>query len=119
RRALDLFSRIEDRAFELSVLHSLASVHFESGAIDEAEEVARRCVALARTSKDERTEAIADVILARVALARDDADQALTVAKRAEKAFAENDRQRADALRVVGAAHDKLGAFPASDRAYR
>ncbi|MEK7862564.1 MAG: hypothetical protein AAB295_04790, partial [Chloroflexota bacterium] len=29
------------------------------------------------------------------------------------------DRQRADALRVVGAAHDSLGAYPSSDRAYR
>src|SRR5919206_803741 len=93
RRALDLFSRVEDRAFELSVLHSLASVHFERGAIDEAYDVAHRCVSLARTSKDERTEAIAEVILARVALARGNAEDALTITKRAEKAFAEDDRQ--------------------------
>ena len=119
RRALDLFSRVEDRAFELSVLHSLASVHFESGAIDEAREVAERCVALARSSRDTRTEAIAEVILARVALAKDDPDGALTIAKRAEKALEPADRQRADALRVIGAAQDALGAFAASDRAYR
>lgn len=119
RRALDLFSRVEDRAFELSVLHSLASVHFERGAIDEAHEVAQRCASLARTSKDERTEAIAEVILARVALSRGNAEEALTITKRAEKAFAEDDRQRSDALRVMGAAHDELGAHAASDRAYR
>lgn len=119
RRALDLFSRVEDRAFELSVLHSLASVHFEGGAIEEAREVAQRCVALARSSHDERTVAIAEVILARVALAGDDPEGALAIAKRAEKALDPADRQRADALRVIGAAHDALGAFPSSDRAYR
>jgi len=119
RRALDLFTRVADRSFELSVLHSLASVHFESGAIDEARVVAERCVVLARMSHDERTEAIAEVILARVALAKDDAENALTIAKKAEKTFDEDDRQRADALRVIGAAHDVLGAHAASDRAYR
>jgi tetratricopeptide (TPR) repeat protein len=119
RRALDLFSRIEDRTFELSVLHSLASVHFERGAIDEAREVAERCAVLARTAADVRTEAIAEVILARVALAKADADGALTTARKAEKALDPADRQRADALRVIGAAQDALGAFAASDRAYR
>ncbi len=119
RRALDLFSRIEDRALELSVLHSLASVHFEDGAIEEAREVAERCVALARSSHDARTEAIAEVVLARVALAKDDPDGALAIAKRAEKALDPADKQRADALRVIGAAHDAIGAFPSSDRAYR
>jgi HTH-type transcriptional regulator, quorum sensing regulator NprR len=119
RRALDLFSRIEDRGFELSVLHSLASVHFERGAIDEARTVAERCVVLAQLSSDTRTEAIAEVILARVALAKDETDEALALAKKAEKAFGENDKQRADALRVIGAANDVLGAHSASDRAYR
>ena len=119
RRALELFARVEDRAFELSVLHSLASVHFERGAIDEARDAAQRCVALARTAHDERTAAIAEVILARVALAGGDADEALAIAKRADKVFDEGDRQRADSLRVMGAAHEELGAHSASDRAYR
>ena len=119
RRALDLFSRVEDRGFELSVLHSLASVHFENAAVDEARAVAQQCVALAQMSKDARTEAIAEVILARVALAKGDADEALTIAKKAEKSFDETDKQRADALRVMGAANDALKAYAASDRAYR
>ncbi len=119
RRALDLFARVEDRAFELSVLHSLASVHFERGATEEAREVAERCVALARTAHDTRTAAVAEVILARVALADGDADRALAIAKRADKTFTDNDRQRADSLRVIGAAQDALGAYSASDRAYR
>ncbi|HYK97856.1 MAG TPA: tetratricopeptide repeat protein [Candidatus Acidoferrales bacterium] len=119
RRALDLFSRVEDRGFELSVLHSLASVHFENDAVDEAREVAQQCVALAQMSKDARTEAIAEVILARVALAKGDAEEALTIAKKAEKALDETDKQRADALRVTGAANDSLKAYAASDRAYR
>src|SRR5262249_28332462 len=70
-------------------------------------------------SGDARTEAIAEVILARVALATGDAEGALTIAKKAEKAFGETDKQRADALRVMGAADDALKAFAASDRAYR
>src|SRR5207245_8098642 len=57
RRALDLFSRIEDRAFELSVLHSLASVHFERGAADEARVLAVRSLDLAKMAGDERVEA--------------------------------------------------------------
>ncbi len=119
RRALDLFTRVEDRSFELSVLHSLASVHFERGAIEDAREAAERCVALARTARDERTEAIAEVILARVALAQDDPEEALAIAKRADKVFDEADRQRADSLRVIGAAQEALGAHSACDRAYR
>lgn len=119
RRALELFARIDDRAFELSVLQSLASVHLERGAVDEARDVAQQCIALARTSRDTRTEAIAEVILARVALAKDDAEEALTVARKAEKTLESDTRQRADALRVIGAAQDVLGAFSASDRAYR
>lgn len=119
RRALELFARIDDRAFELSVLQSLASVHLERGAVDEARDVAQQCIALARTSRDTRIEAIAEVILARVALAKDDAEEALTVARKAEKTLESDTRQRADALRVIGAAQDALGAFSASDRAYR
>ena len=119
RRALDLFARIDDRAFELSVLQSLASVHLERGAVDEAREVAQQCIALARTSRDTRTEAIAEVILARVALEKDGAEAALALARKAEKTLEGDTRQRADALRVIGAAHDALGAYSASDRAYR
>ena len=119
RRALDLFSRVEDRSFELSVLHSLASIQFERGAVAEAKEIAERCVALARTAGDARTEAVAEVILARIALASGDPEGALTIAKRAEKALEDDTQQRADALRVIGAAQDSLGAFAASDRAYR
>lgn len=119
RRALELFARAEDRGLELSVLQSLAAVNLERGAVDEAHEMAERCVALARNAGDRRTEAIAQTILARVALARDDAAGALAIAKKAEKALDEHDRQRADALRVIGAAQDVLGAHSASDRAYR
>ncbi len=119
RRALELFTRIEDRTFELSVMQSLASVSLEHGEVDAAREVAERCLALARTAGDARTAAIAEVILARVSLEAGDAEGALATAKRSEKALEGDDRQRADALRVIGAAHDTLGAHAASDRAYR
>ena len=119
RRALDLFERVEDRSFELSVLHSLATIHFERGAVDEARELAERSVALARMSGDTRVEATAQVVLARITLAQGHAEAALELAKGAEKTLAVDRVQRADALRVMGAAHDALKAYAASDRAYR
>lgn len=119
RRALDLFERVEDRAFELSVLHSLASIHFERGAADEARVLADRSLDLARMAGDERVAAAAQVILARIALAGGDPEAALELAKAAEKMLAMDRVQRADALRVIGAAHDALKAHAASDRAYK
>ncbi|HKW77727.1 MAG TPA: tetratricopeptide repeat protein [Candidatus Limnocylindria bacterium] len=119
RRALDLFERIADRSFELSVLHSLASIHFERGATDEARELTQRSLHLARLSGDARVEATAQVILARISLAEGHAEEALELAKSAEKALAMDRVQRADALRVVGAAQDALSAFAPSDRAYK
>jgi len=119
RRALDLFERVEDRSFELSVLHSLASIHFERGAAEEAKELAQRSLALAKLSGDVRVEATAQVILARIALSDGRSEDALELAKQAEKALSIDRVQRADALRVMGAAHDALGAHAASDRAYK
>ena len=119
RRALELFERVEDRSFELSVLHSLASIQFERGATAEARELVERCMALAKMAGDTRVEATAQVVLARIMLADGDAENALEVAKNAEKTLSVDRVQRADALRVIGAAHDALGAHQASDRAYR
>jgi tetratricopeptide (TPR) repeat protein len=119
RRALDLFERVDDRAFELSVLHSLASIHFERGAAAEARVLAERSLDLATMAGDERVQAAAQVILARIALAAGDPEAALELAKVAEKALAMDRVQRADALRVLGAAHDALKAYAASDRAYK
>ncbi len=119
QRALDLFTRIADTTFELQVLHSLASIHFERGEPDAARELAERCVSAARTAQDERMAAIAEVVLARIALSAGDAEEALRIARRAERSLAADTVQRADALRVVGAAQDALRAFGASDRAYR
>jgi HTH-type transcriptional regulator, quorum sensing regulator NprR len=119
RRALALFERVDDRSFELSVLHSLASIQFEKGAAAEARDLAERSLALARTASDTRVEAISQVILARIALAGGDAEGAIELAKTAEKALANDRVQRADAFRVIGAAHDELKAFAASDRAYK
>jgi tetratricopeptide (TPR) repeat protein len=119
RRALDLFERVEDRGFELSVLHSLAAIHFERGAAAEARELAERSLALAKLAGDARVEAISQVILARISLAAGAPDAALDLAKEAEKALAVDHVQRADALRVIGSAQDALKAFAASDRAYK
>ena len=119
RRALDLFERVEDRAFELSVLHSLATIHFERGATAEARDLAERSLALARMAGDVRVEATTQVVLARIALGEGDAEGALELAKFAEKTLSIDRVQRADALRVIGAAQDALEAYPASDRAYR
>lgn len=119
RRALDLFERVSDRAFELSVLHSLASIHLERGAVADARDLAERCLALAQGAGDVTAAATAEIVLARVALARKEPEEALRIARRAEKSLAADRVQRADALRVMGAAHDALGAYGSSDRAYR
>jgi tetratricopeptide (TPR) repeat protein len=119
RRALELFERVEDRSFELSVLHSLATIHFERGAIAEARELAQRSLALAKMTGDTRVEATAQVVLARILLSDGDAEASLELAKTAEKTLSVDRVQRADALRVMGAAHDALGAHASSDRAYR
>jgi tetratricopeptide (TPR) repeat protein len=118
-RALDLFTRVADTTFELQVLHSLASIHLERGEADAARELAERCVSAARTAHDERMSSVAEIVLARIALAAGNAEESLRIAKRAEKALAGDTIQRADALRVLGAANDALGAHAPSDRAYR
>ena len=119
RRALDLFERVEDRSFELSVLHSLAAIQFERGASGEARDLAERSLALAKMAGDARVQATAQVILARISLAAGEADAALELAKLAEKTLAMDRVQRADALRVIGAAQDSLKAYAASDKAYK
>jgi len=54
-------------------------------------------------------------------LATGDHEGALSIARRAEAALAElgDERQRADALRVIGQAHHAAGTPAASDTAYR
>jgi ATP/maltotriose-dependent transcriptional regulator MalT len=68
---------------------------------------------------DEGMVVVAELVLARIALVNGDAEQALNIARHAEKVLADQPVQRADALRVIGAANDVLKAFTASDRAYR
>ena len=119
RRALDLFTRVEDTTFQLQVLHSLSTIHFEMGKNDEARELAERGSAAARMAHDEGMVAVAQLVLARIALVNGDAEQALNIARHAEKILTDQPVQRADALRVIGAAQDALKSFTASDRAYR
>jgi tetratricopeptide (TPR) repeat protein len=119
RRALDLFTRVEDTTFQLQVLHSLSTIHFEMGKTDEARDLAERGAATARMAHDEGMVVVAELVLARIALGGGDAEQALNIARHAEKVLAEQPVQRADALRVMGAAQDALKAYTASDRAYR
>ena len=119
RRALDLFTRVEDTTFQLQVLHSLSSIHFEMGKTDEARELAQRGAATARMVHDEGMVVVAELVLARIALMNGDAEQALNIARHAEKILTDQPVQRADALRVIGAAQDALKSYTASDRAYR
>ena len=65
--------------------------------------------------------AIAETELARAALAAGDPDAASDAARRAERVLASlgDDRQRASALRVIGAAESARRDFQTSDWAYR
>lgn len=121
QRALELFERVTDTGFELSVLHSLASVHLEHGDASIAEGLARRCSERAEAVGDRRMTAVADVVLARIALANGDAAIALRLGRKSERTLADlgDGVQRADALRVMGAGHDLAGEHADSDSAYR
>ncbi len=121
QRALELFERAEDVGFELSVLQSLAAVNFEHGNFGAARSLAQRCIDRAAAVGDARLAAVAEVTLARIALAEGRTEDALRIARRTEKALAEmgDPRRHADALRVVGATQEALGAHAAADRAYR
>ncbi len=121
QRALDLFGRAEDVGFELSVLQSLAAVQFEQGDIEAARAFAQRCIDRAGAVGDVRLAAVAEVTLARIALVEGRNHEALRIARRSEKVFAAagDARRQADAMRVVGATQEALGAHAAADRAYR
>ena len=120
-RALELFERVADSGFELSVLQSLATVHVELGDLGEARAFAARVRSRAEMVGANEWLPIADTILGRIALVEGRAGEALALAMKAERALATagDRRQQADALRVIGAANGALGHAVAADRAYR
>jgi HTH-type transcriptional regulator, quorum sensing regulator NprR len=120
-RAKDIFERIADVSHELSVLHSLAWVHIDQGKYEEARELAERCRARACAVGDDHMVAVAETELARVLLGTGDLDGAVKVAGHAAQALASanDDRQRASALRVIGAAEHARKDYASSDAAYR
>src|SRR4030095_9974608 len=111
--------RVEDTTFQLQVLHSLSSIHFEMGKTDEARELAERGAATARMVHDEGMVVVSELVLPRIAPLGGDAEQALNIARHAEKILTDQPVQRADALRVIGAAQAARKPYTASDRAYR
>lgn len=119
-RALELFERVSDTSFELMVTQSLAAVHLEQGDTAAARDLAQRALDRGLAVGDDRWAAVAEVVLARVALAEGHAEDALASATHAERILgvAADDIQRADALRVIGAAHDALGDAAGSERSY-
>ncbi len=119
-RALELFERVSDTSFELMVTQSLAAVHLEQGDTAAARDLAQRAIERGLAVGDDRWAAVAEVVLARVALAEGHAEDALVSATHAERilSVAADDIQRADALRVIGAAHDALGDAAGSERSY-
>src|SRR5439155_242899 len=98
--------------------------HGQLGAAVESLEASRDTLdrhEVADAVDDPNMRAIAETILARVALAEGDHEQALRVVTKAESALAAlgDERQRADALRVMGLAHHAAGDHAASDRVFR
>lgn len=121
RRALDLFQRVADIDFELNAMQSIATVQFESGDVAGAKPSAERALSRALEVGNAHWAAVAEVILARVALKEDRAEDALRMAKHAETVLrdASDEIQRADALGAIGAAQEALGKSGEADRAYR
>lgn len=120
QRALELFRRVSDTQFELNVMQSLAAVHFEQGKVAQAHEVATRARDRATSVGDARWAAVAEIVLARIALSEGLLDEALCAAEHAERALAEahDELQRADALRVMGGALEALGRTADADASY-
>lgn len=121
RRALELFRKVSDTEFELNVLQSLAAVHFEQGEIDTARVAAERAMKRAIEVGSSHWAAVAEVVLARVAIAEQRVDDALRMTKHAETILAGSgdELQRADALRVMGAAYETSGQAANADKSYR
>ena len=120
QRALELFRRVADSDYELQALQSIAIVQFENG--DETAKIsARRAMDRALEVGDARWAAVAEVILARLALKEGDAARSLKMAEHAQRILHESvDRiQEADALGATGAALAALGRVAESDRAYQ
>lgn len=121
RRALELFRRVADQHFELSVLHSLAAVRYQQGEVEQAAEYARQCHERAIAVGDEHMAAVAQVELARVALAGGDHERAIAAAAAAEAVLARagDAKQRASALRTIGAAEHATRRHDDADRHYQ
>jgi tetratricopeptide (TPR) repeat protein len=121
QRALELFRRVADTSFELNVLQSLAAVRFEQGDIEGARSFARTAMERGESVGDTHWAAVAEVVLARIAIAEGDPLRGLLAAQHAEAVLGEahDEIQRADALRVQAAAADALGRFDEADEKYR
>lgn len=120
QRALELFRRVADLDFELSTLQSIATIQFEAGD-ENAKTSAKRAMDRALEVGNAHWAAVAEVILARLALKEGRAADALRMAKHAETILRESgdEIQRADALGATGAAHEAMGKTTEADRAYR
>lgn len=121
RRALELFQRAADISFELNAMQSIAIVQFEAGDVANAKRSAERTMGRALEVGERHWAAVAEVILARVALSEGRTQDALKMARHAEQALRESgDRiQQADALGATGAAYEALGRTGDADKAYR
>lgn len=121
RRALELFRRVSDIDFELNALQSIGIVQFENGETAHAKASAERALQRALEVGSAHWAAVAEVILARVALREGRLDDALRMAKHGERVLeGSGDRlQHADAFGAIGAACEALGRHADADRAYR
>lgn len=121
RRALDLFQRVSDTDFELNALQSIAIVQFENGELPAATVSAGRAMQRALEVGNAHWAAVAEVIIARIALLEGRAEDALRMAKHAEKILGDSDDriQQADAIGAIGAAYEALGRHGDADGAYR
>lgn len=121
QRALELFRRVSDIELELQALQSISIVQFENEQVGAAKVSAERAMSRALEVGDAHWAAVVEVTLARVALKEGRADDALRLAKHAEKILGESadQIQQADALGAIGAAYEALGRTKDADHSYR
>lgn len=120
RRALELSQRVSDLDFEVNALQSIATVQFENADVANAKPSAEHAMARALEVGDVRWAAVAEVILARIALTEGRAEDALGMSRHAEGILdgARDRINQADALGASGAALEALGRTAEADAAY-
>jgi tetratricopeptide (TPR) repeat protein len=106
-QARKLFAKGGNRREEAMTLHRIAHAALEEGDLDVAQERADEALALARKIKHTRAIALARELVGRIALERDDADEAVTAIRESQQAL----RKLGDDIGLLHVSESLLRAY--------